>query len=67
MPSHKEREALGTSTNLRLDPKEDIKITIVSALRDIMGIEVDDDEPLIAQGLDSLAAVELRKRIQVQS
>lgn len=67
MPSHKEREAPGTSTNLRLDPEEDIKITIVSTLRDIMGIEVDHDEPLIAQGLDSLAAVELRKRIQVQS
>ena len=67
MPPHREREALGTITNLRLDSEEDIKNTIVSALRDIMGTEVDDDEPLIAQGLDSLAAVELRKRIQVQS
>ena len=66
MPSHKEREAPGTFTNPRLVLEEDIKNTIVSALRDIMGTEVDDEEPLIAQGLDSLAAVELRKRIQVQ-
>ena len=66
IPVCKNHEAQGTSTNTRLRSSEDIKDTIVAALRDIMGTEVDDDEPLIAQGLDSLAAMELRKRMQVQ-
>ena len=66
IPSHIKHEAQSTSTKFRLTCIEDIKDTIVTTLRDIIGREVDDDEPLIAQGLDSLAAMELRKRMQVQ-
>ena len=64
--SHKEHEAQSASAKFWHHSSQHIKDTIVTALRDIIGTEVHDDEPLMTQGLDSLAALELRKRMQVQ-
>lgn len=63
---HEEYEAQGASTKFRRHSFQNIKDTIVIALRDILGSEVHDDKPLMTEGLDSLAAMELRKRMQVQ-
>lgn len=38
---------------------------IIGIVRDLTGSDVDPAAPLLAQGLDSLAAMELRQKIQV--
>ena len=43
---------------------EDIRETVASVIASIMGQEVSQEQPLMAAGLDSLGAVELRKSLQ---
>ncbi len=40
-----------------------VRATVLGALRDIMGEEPAAEQPLLAAGLDSLAAVELRNTL----
>ncbi len=39
---------------------DDVLVAVMGVLRDIMGEELPPEQPLLAAGLDSLAAVELR-------
>ena len=44
-----------------------MEVMIMDTLRDLIGETVDPAKPLIGQGLDSLAAMELRQKLQVCS
>ena len=39
---------------------------IMEALQELVGETVDPNKPLFGQGLDSLAAIELRQKLQVR-
>ena len=41
-------------------PADDVLLVVMGILRDIMGEEPPAEQPLLAAGIDSLAAVELR-------
>ena len=43
----------------------DIEAVILRVVRDLTGADPASDQPLAAQGLDSLAAMELRQKLQV--
>lgn len=43
----------------------ELEKTIVEVVRELTGESVDPDQPLAGQGLDSLAAMELRQKLQV--
>lgn len=44
---------------------EELQQEVLGVVRDLVGGEVDPGAPLGAQGLDSLAAMELRQKLQV--
>lgn len=43
----------------------DVEAAVLEVVRDLVGGDVDVGEPLAGQGLDSLAAMELRQKLQV--
>ena len=43
----------------------ELETTILSLVQDLIGPDVTPDAPLSSQGLDSLAAMELRQKLQV--
>lgn len=55
--------ALPQSVNSQFE----MEVMIMDTLRDLIGETVDPAKPLIGQGLDSLAAMELRQKLQVCS
>lgn len=44
----------------------DLEEQVMSVIRDLVGADVAKDQPLVAQGLDSLASMELRQKLQVK-
>ena len=44
-----------------------IQSNVLEIVRDLVGADVQLEAPLVAQGLDSLAAMELRQKLQVRS
>ena len=44
---------------------DELQRLVLSVVRDLVGADVDPAAPLGAQGLDSLAAMELRQKLQV--
>ena len=44
----------------------ELEATILSLVHDLIGPDVTPDAPLSSQGLDSLAAMELRQKLQVR-
>ena len=43
----------------------ELEAAILQLVQDVLGVEVAIDQPLAAQGLDSLAAIEIRQKLQV--
>ena len=46
---------------------EDVQAQVLGIVASLTGAEVAPDQPLASQGLDSLAAMELRQKLQVHS
>ena len=46
---------------------QDLQAAVLVMVRELVGADIAPDVPLGAQGLDSLAAMELRQKLQVQA
>lgn len=46
---------------------EKVQAAVLECVKELLGLDVTIDAPLAAQGLDSLAALELRQKLQVRS
>ena len=59
MLARPEKTLLNSASNTELEA------AILQLVQDVLGVQVAIDQPLAAQGLDSLAAIEIRQKLQV--
>lgn len=71
-PSQKDNEAKEAKVEANpvvkkgLPSMAELEASILSVVHDLIGPDVAPDAPLSGQGLDSLAAMELRQKLQVR-